>query len=1475
MIAALEKSKPFHKGKMSPKSGQVAIVLILVTAVALIFYAVTLNLGDITEVKTSTQVAATQGASLLGSQMASYGQSVFKQTLGGRRLYCKSTSLVAIIITIIITIILIIYCEAACTEVIAALWTGLALSIAAAIIQMVYVQPGITKLWNKIIAQTMSISDRFVESAIQTGLLSTVSDQKQVVDAYDLDTDRIWGFTLDGVGQIVPNDTISRFAAYYNYRIGAIKAIDLTMMNNFKNALEAFLYVQVDNAAYGIVDWGIHDMDPCNSMFTAECNRCCVPSTVVDEGVAYLIRDPTLCPLADATYLANCSATSPYGAAYPYVYDRFHGNEANNDISISLGPITSPPYHVSFLEQLGRDDENGFRMTLDENSFNVVQVPEINTAPHFNMRDAYGVVKPPAFPNPPGPEDPRRSVFPFFYKISDWGLDLTSVDRTIYADHCYWYDGAFDNILGPGICPPPVPTDWPKELRDQPLVLPEDPSTLFYDNTWWVNSTDDPLPVVGQGAIAPDAFGLPGNIIAGAAGCPQNAVTTGQGFWRRGYPRFCNSSYPYDEQCAHELGCTYTDPATGTSYPFDCGCGEAGAGPDDAYPDDLIDDLIYGLQEFVTWAQDILSQSSKNLMSDLPTWYDEFADWFEPYSPPATSDTATCGTSCCYVCTAPAPGNPSVHEGYLRIFWHQLQTINNRLTAYRNTVAFPGTSCDEVWCVPDAATGDCGAPADEAATFDANSNGVRGDLTDILACLDYNVDGPGGTGGNDVRFQSCRDNCNAASCTGLPRSMLPGFDPNVPVFVPSGNAFWDTDIQSMLNCIYDCSDPNCQAMPQYQISGSCVVYFTQNPALFDETTACYNPANQYFLTDPQTFNQSADCSGITYFSAAPSTVDFQTVGANICYNDGANYFAIDPALYDFEASGDCASWLPGNPWYDQITTILSTPGIISVADAATMNVCQISCSNANCQAMPLVPDMNETSSWYAEYSLLTLPLANAADQALITTCVNSCNNANCQVMPQFQSWGPGVPWFDNIVAALLGGTVTADDAGFLTACLTACGDITCQAMPQYENYWKPGNSWYDEMQTALLVASPGDLPALNLCNTECSAQNVGAIDPACQAMPQIDVGTCGAQYFATNPAITFNAAVDCTTPPPPGLPRPNNTNNWYNDIVAALNIANPSGFCDLSDADGNPTTIADNGWLLNIEISTREARNQTAKFRQRRNFLASRASELDNLISIFDTADTQFDNFLTGPVNDFIRARIDNAQNSEFPSGLPYQAIYAWQNPPSKNRPAPNENEGYYSIVKVEARSPNRCNNACGVGGGPDPAWPKTRTYTKNWGLKRCYELINTEGIVKFRVTRYDENRDTNVLRFPNGRKIWDFRYFHPSYSGPAVSAANLIPPPSSFGGGPPAGSCPALVLADPPGAAGTDAYGGAIIMNNLINDPTDPNYNESCWSLIAGPNGILKAGVMTEVCAQYYYHEGSQTSGFSHEFIDCNSVGW
>jgi len=740
---------------MSDKGGQVAVILILVVAAALIFYAVSINLGRVSQGKTVTTIAADTAASTLGSYMASMGQSVFKTSLGGKRKVCGWTGILITIIAVIIAIIIIIVTWGSGTPFAMAI-VSLVLALGALAMQVMVIQPGLTSAWSDIIWHTMEMRDAFVEQGVQAALGSAVTDPVQVPDFTDSDGDRLWG--LDAGNQ--PLDEASRFGLYYmEQRINTIPPPASTDVQDFLDALKGFLLDDGDN-------WGLYDdSGPVCAPFnnSSECDPSCVPST-----------EPAI--------RQNCEDNSPYGTDYPWVYDAYRGNPLNA--------------FISFQEQLGRDDEHArYRKNpLDPNG-----MQNFVPASGFRLEDTTGFYRPPYYPA----NDNRTGSFPFFYKIADWKVDLSApLDLMNKPEQCYWCDPREPTV---GACLAGQPAEIPQ------LVLPagNPPGGALYDTSFCVDGTNLAAGVV----VVPDRVVLPGppgpggKIEADDDQCAQSAAGNPViGIWKRGGDRFCSpggDQFPYWGMCPKFGSCPADD--------LGCACGDPGAAPAALWPDDLLDELVYGLNFFIEWAQAAVVADAAQLGKNFRSWYLDAAQWIEggaaapmqgssATSSPTCDDDLSSSFSCCYLCDQ--------KDGALVGWYEGIQEIRNRLEAWRDT-SFVSPSCsdlDAAWCVPPA--GCPWIPAGEAATFDNNDtngdgtpdgpNGIRGDFEDVVNCLNWNANVDGG---NANRFNMCKTGCENGLvddfaqantwCSALPRSLVPGFD--TTAYIP-------TNISELVAC---------------------------------------------------------------------------------------------------------------------------------------------------------------------------------------------------------------------------------------------------------------------------------------------------------------------------------------------------------------------------------------------------------------------------------------------------------------------------------------------------------------------------------------------------------------------------------------------------------------------------------------------------------------------------------------------------
>ncbi|MBI5150910.1 MAG: hypothetical protein HZA28_09125 [Candidatus Omnitrophica bacterium] len=807
---------PFTINHKPSAKGQVAVILILVVAAALIFYAVSLNLGRISQTKVVTTIAAETGASQMASYMASMGESIFRTTLGGHTKVCGWTGFAAAVVAFVIVVV----------AVALSVWTGggsltllqaaaVVLALAAVVVQAAVIEPGVTKSWGAIVWHALETRDAFVEQGVQTALSGAVTDGVQVTDMHDSDGDRVWGLDINNQ----PLDRVSRFGYYYRQmRLNTIPLPVTSDIQYFLDNLRNFLTDDGDN-------WGIYDKTGpnCDPFGTnSECNPCCVPDTVLDaDGNPVDVR-PVECG-DDAAVLPGCTANSPYGADYPWVYDPYRENPNNA--------------FFSFREQLGRDDEHrDYRKNPIDNLADPTDGPNGIQASMpgdgFRLEDttAYHAA------------DNRRGVFGFFYKIADWKVGLAGPFDLIDKPHqCHWCDRDEPTVGG---CPADQPAEAPQ------LVLPagSPPSGAVFNTTLCVDGTN---PVSGNPPLAVDLVRLPDPDIIPFVGnpnigkieavpepqCAQNSRDNpDMGFWKRGGDRFCSSgdAWPYYGECSkYDYGsCTQT--VDGETIDPGCACAESGSvnNASNNWPDDLMDDLVYGLNGFIEWATKFLAEATDVVAfsKEFKNWYPEASQWIEPGA--IDSGATVNGPTYCYMC------DPK--DGALWVWLKDIQEIRNRLKAWRDTsfASAPG-SCREVWCVPPA--GGCPGvpdpPAPEEATFDSNDtngdgipdgNGIRGDMEDIAACVNWNAndtlnfsDGTTATG-NDQKFQACLDGCAAGGdiafekCADLPRSLVPGVNTSIPN---------QSDLQTIQGCLSSCTNSVCQSMNP--------VYFSSDPATFD------------------------------------------------------------------------------------------------------------------------------------------------------------------------------------------------------------------------------------------------------------------------------------------------------------------------------------------------------------------------------------------------------------------------------------------------------------------------------------------------------------------------------------------------------------------------------------------------------------------------------------------------------------------
>ncbi len=791
-----------------PRAGQVAIILILAIGIGIIFYAVSVNLGSLSQNKLMTTLASNIGASQLASSVASYGQSLRETMLDGQTEFCKYNGVLGAILTFFVVVIGVILSILTGGAALPLLIMAIALSAASVAVQITVIEPGFVDQWNSQIADTMDTQDAFVEQALQTGLENLVNDPAKVPDVTDSDRDRVFGFEGNE-----PKDTVSRFGVYYTARLKTIQTANAKTIGAFLDALEDFLYIDSS-----VDDWGLNDpLTNCyggpRSRTLSECNPCCLPAAYRPSccDCSMIAEDMSGCmsfPSAECGTSLTCAEMSPYYANdniphhnYEYVYDPVFENFVNTV--------------YSFRELIGRDDAHQY-FYKDSDDPNAVPQTLLDSAdvPGFHLDDTTGFY---------GSKDIKLGIFPFFYKIADWGVDLTGLDYSRlpgHLEHCYWYDSDYESGCR-GI-------SLPNELDSKQLHLPYDPRDLTYNINPYVDSTNDNKS--GQPPLAADKIILPGAegaIVAGENECAQTAfddpAVLNKGFWKKGDDRFCSSG---------------DSPSVKWPYDVECSKGEKCTGSGATWPDDVLDDLHKELAGFIYFARNnLLSVDNDTLVKSFADWYEDLAPWIEKKG----------DEDHCYMCNLE-------EEGHLYVIRDQIQAMVDRLEHWQKEISYAGENCNEVWCVPplqetanEHGIFECpGVSEEEAETFDKNGNGIRGDMEDITACLDWNVNDPAPTSGpwvptlykgNDDKFRLCGEQCNSLYCSDLPRSLVPNSLYN-PSYYMAGNPLDEPDIQKILKCFDQCSEENCWAMPLTQSSDSSQRYFSRTLYALPEAILC-------------------------------------------------------------------------------------------------------------------------------------------------------------------------------------------------------------------------------------------------------------------------------------------------------------------------------------------------------------------------------------------------------------------------------------------------------------------------------------------------------------------------------------------------------------------------------------------------------------------------------------------------------------
>lgn len=736
--------------------GQIALVMIFIVAVALILYAMSMNISKLSQTKLLLTVAGNTTASALASRFASYGESVMQTTLGGERENCAwtgvLTAVIALIIIIIIIIIAIVCHQYFCISVALKVWVVMAvmvvLAVAAVVIQATYIQPKITSMWNKMQAQIQSQEDMFLETALQSGMQGAISDQASIRDFSDYNMDGRLAKPRGPFDTSNPNTwpTVPRFTYYYTQRL-------MTYTNVAASAAQGF----INNAGTMLLELGMDYQKACCSTLNAEpefCDPCCVTKEVRPKSC-----HPDIEKKADFPDVPTQCSPRPL-PGYPLSYDNLFCNRA---IAVSGTAQTKAEYLPGLL---GQDDGNAYlkKVASDFQSPAAVQVPDIDGTNFYIFRG----------------EDSEGYLFPLLWQVRDGVVgikDLTAAAVTDATRNCHWC------AAGNGV-PACLSTDikasyryWRYPLSKKAYGQLSLPLPCSGDGCCANRFVADPLLYATTVATDPRQIDRVGGFPKTIAGTPyvnglvdeQNTTDcpadVSDAYWRAGSDLYCSTIAPY------YVG----DPKGAACLKFSAAClsaGSGGPGADCTCPnspnknvwfDDPFDDFVNWMKEASADANALVKQSPDSLARTVNDWMGPAMDFLKTLDgcPDCTCyDDLALGE---YLCTTPAPASCS--GGYYK----RLQDWRAIFSTWLNTPSYlslnDNNPLEQLWCLP--ANSNL-LPANERNYITAN--GVAyGRVQSILNCLNYNSD-------NSRKFQTCLDFCDSngltGSCANLPRSLL-------------------------------------------------------------------------------------------------------------------------------------------------------------------------------------------------------------------------------------------------------------------------------------------------------------------------------------------------------------------------------------------------------------------------------------------------------------------------------------------------------------------------------------------------------------------------------------------------------------------------------------------------------------------------------------------------------------------------------
>ena len=328
-------------------SGQASIILVLLAAMALVFFAATLNWGRVSQISNMTTMAAINGTTVMASSIASYGESQIQGLLKGRLVHCDTTSIfkafIKWVVSVIIFVIVAIFAPCLLPVVITVL-----INTSGDLVRTVIIVPGQVAQWQKEQAN-LPLVDQFLEQGLSGAAMGLVSDRGKIADYFDMNTNGKFG-PLSG-------DTINRFGFYYSERLMALRKLNTADLTYFLNGLSALRMGISEGCPDGPDSYG---GEP-------HCNPCCQPLNDPDSNPPKRLR-PEYCD-TDPGVCGNPPYDLIYDSTYP---DYKHGGSflARFGLDAEISPFQAADAKGVFADMWAMEH------IRDNGGTDAVQAPE-------------------------------------------------------------------------------------------------------------------------------------------------------------------------------------------------------------------------------------------------------------------------------------------------------------------------------------------------------------------------------------------------------------------------------------------------------------------------------------------------------------------------------------------------------------------------------------------------------------------------------------------------------------------------------------------------------------------------------------------------------------------------------------------------------------------------------------------------------------------------------------------------------------------------------------------------------------------------------------------------------------------------------------------------------------------------------------------------------------------------------------------